>query len=106
MASRGGTSGLLGPARKRRTLPSMENQPHAEEMPELYRAVLDTVWRLERAGEREAAFEIRRRAVHAYATHWGERGRRELIKINRDAQRRLARSPGGALIALEAVEAR
>jgi hypothetical protein len=80
----------------------MDHQTPAEEMPSLYRAVLDTVWRLERVGEREIALDIRRRAVHTYATRWDERGRKELIRINRDALRRLADSRPGAGFSLEA----
>lgn len=59
-------------------------------MPSLYRAVLDTVWRLERAGQRDEALAIRQRAVTTYATRWDEGGRRELERINRDALKRLA----------------
>jgi hypothetical protein len=78
----------------------MEHQTPSEEMPTLYRAVLDTVWRLERLGEREYALELRRRAVKTYATRWDEGGQRDLVKINRDALRRLAstgRAPGSTL---------
>ncbi len=78
----------------------MDHQTSAD-MPELYRAVLDTVWRLERVGEREAAFTIRRRALQTYSTRWDAGGRRELAKINRDALRRLAASPHAAGVALE-----
>lgn len=79
----------------------MEHHNPAEEMPGLYRAVLDTVWRLERAGERDAALAIRRRAVTTYATRWDEGGRRELAQINRDALRRLAQRRTVAGFALE-----
>jgi hypothetical protein len=83
----------------------MDNQTPAEEMPSLYRAVLDTVWRLERIGERDAALVFRRRAVKVYATRWDDGGRRELVRINRDALRRLAESARARAIALEAAEA-
>jgi len=80
----------------------MEHQTPAEEMPSLYRAVLDTVWRLERIGEREAALVYRQRAVKVYATHWDDRGKRDLVRINRDALRRLADCRPGVGVALEA----
>jgi hypothetical protein len=67
------------------------------ELPALYRAVLDTVARLERIGERDAAFEIRRRALRSYSSRWDHAGKRELIRINRDAQRRLEISPRSAI---------
>ncbi|HEY5629888.1 MAG TPA: hypothetical protein VIR16_10290 [Candidatus Limnocylindrales bacterium] len=79
----------------------MEYQPPAEDMPELYRAVLDTVWRLERAGERAAALDIRQRAVRTYSTRWDDGGRRELVRINRDAMRRLAQRRPDPAFALE-----
>ncbi len=79
----------------------MEHQTPAEEMPTLYRAVLDTVWRLERLGERDFALDVRRRAVHTYATRWDESGQKELAKINREALRRLAASAPAGSIALE-----
>jgi hypothetical protein len=79
------------------TLRSMEPQTPTADMPELYRAVLDTVFRLERIGERDEALAIRRRAVNTYSTRWDDGGRRELARINRDAMRRLAqRRPDGA----------
>ena len=54
----------------------MDQQTPAEEMPSLYRAVLDTVWRLERLGDRDFALDVRRRAVTTYATRWDDGGRR------------------------------
>jgi hypothetical protein len=75
----------------------MDDQLAPGELPALYRAVLDTVARLERIGERQAAFDIRARALRTYSTRWDQRGRRELVRINRDAQRRLAMSPRAAM---------
>jgi hypothetical protein len=80
----------------------MDHQTPSEEMPSLYRAVLDTVWRLERMGERDFALTIRRRAVTTYATHWDARGRRDLTKINREALKRLATSRPVSGFAFEA----
>ncbi len=79
----------------------MEHQTPAEEMPTLYRAVLDTVWRLERLGERAYALEARRRAVHVYATRWDEGGQRALVQINREALKRLATCQPAAGFSLE-----
>ena len=80
----------------------MEYQTPAEAMPSLYRAVLDTVWRLERLGERDFALGIRRRAVDTYATRWDVGGQRELVKINREALKRLATCRPGVGFAFEA----
>ncbi len=80
----------------------MDHQTPAEEMASLYRAVLDTVWRLERMGERDFALQVRRRAVTTYATRWDEGGQHELGRINRDALRRLASCRPAAGFALEA----
>ena len=64
----------------------------AEDLPHLYRAVLDTVARLEHIGEREIAWKVRRDALHTYSTRWDEKGRRALERLNREAQQRLASS--------------
>ena len=77
----------------RGTLRSMDDQTPAEELPTLYRAVLETVARLERAGERSFAFEIRRKALRTYSTRWDEGGRRDLVRLDREAQARLDAAP-------------
>ena len=67
----------------------MEDITPAEELPTLYRGVLETIARLERAGERSFAWDIRQKAINAYSTRWDERGRRTLQRLDRDAQARL-----------------
>lgn len=54
--------------------------PHtpAEELPSLYRAILDRVAELEAAGKRGDALRIRRDASRAYSRAWDQRARREL----------------------------
>jgi hypothetical protein len=64
----------------------MDDQIPAEVLPSLYREVLDAVGRLERAGQREAAWEIRRRALVAYSTRWDAHGRRALERLGREAR--------------------
>ncbi len=78
----------------------MDDQNPAEVLPGLYRAVLDSVSRLERAGERRAAYEIRRKALRVYSTRWDEHGRRKLGRLEQDAKQRLAASPRAAATAL------
>ena len=67
----------------------MDEHIPAEELPTLYRAVLETVARLERAGERSFAFDIRQKALRTYSTRWDEGGRRALVRLERDGQARL-----------------
>ena len=101
MAPSARTSRLWVAPRGGGTLLCMDHQTPSEEMPTLYRAVLDTVWRLERMGDRQAALTIRRRALRTYSTRWDDGGRRELVRINRDALRRVAQSRPAAGFALE-----
>jgi hypothetical protein len=77
----------------------MDERAPTEDLPHLYRAVLETVARLEHVGEREYAFRVRRSALETYSTRWDRRGRRALEKLNREAQQRLASSPRARAIA-------
>lgn len=78
------------------TLCGMDDQNPAEVLPGLYRSVLDRVGRLERVGERQAAYDIRLKAQRAYSARWDDRTWRTLCKLERDAQARLAASPTAA----------
>jgi hypothetical protein len=62
----------------------------AEELPTLYRAVLDGVAELERLGERREANRVRADAVRTYSRSWDAAGRRRLELILRRAERTLA----------------
>lgn len=57
-----------------------------EELPALYRSILDRVARLEREGARREAAAIRAAASRAYAV-WDENGRRQLAAILRRLDR-------------------
>jgi hypothetical protein len=71
----------------------MDESSQLADMPHLYREVLDALARLERAGQRSAAYDIRRRACRVYATRWDVSGRRALAKLAREAHDRLAADP-------------
>ena len=61
----------------------MEPNSAAEELPALYRAVLDRVGQLEAAGQRRIANRVRAEAIKIYSRAWDERARRELIALLR-----------------------
>lgn len=88
-----GTTRPYPSPRAGRTLGPMDDHIPADELPALYRAVLDTVTRLERVGDREVAWKIRQDALRTYSTRWDEHGRRRLERLVRDAQRRLETHP-------------
>jgi hypothetical protein len=86
----------LGPSAT--TIPNVEHESEgglspAEQLPAIYRAVLDSVAELERRGERFEASRFRREAIQAYSRSWDVRGRRRLESILRRAQRALAEAP-------------
>lgn len=67
----------------------MDDRNPAEELPLVYREVLDAVTRLEAAGDRAVAFDLRVRAQRTYAARWDEGGLRALQRIVREAEARL-----------------
>ena len=76
----------------------MDDRNPAEVLPKLYRDVLDGVMRLERVGERRAAYDIRLRAQRAYSARWDRRARKTLGKLEREAHTRLAANPRAAVV--------
>ncbi|MEX2183909.1 MAG: hypothetical protein WEC14_05640 [Chloroflexota bacterium] len=68
----------------------MDAHTPAEELPALYRAILDRVAELEAAGQRRAAGDVRRGAIAAYSRAWDDRARRQLLALLHDADRRTA----------------
>lgn len=65
----------------------MESNSPAEELPALYRAILDRVAVLEAAGQRAQAARLRTDARDAYSRAWDERARRRLETLLRRSQR-------------------
>lgn len=63
----------------------METNAPAEELPGLYRAILDRVAELEAAGDRHEAARVRTAATRAYSRAWDDRARRELEGLVRRA---------------------
>lgn len=62
----------------------------AEELPGLYRAILERVATLEAAGAREEAARIRRLATDSYSGAWDAAGRRTLVSLLNRADRAIA----------------
>jgi hypothetical protein len=59
----------------------------ADELPALYREILDGLAPLERGPYRAEALRIRARASRVYAQSWSEAGRRSLQNLLRQIQR-------------------
>ena len=77
----------------------MEPKSAAEELPGLYRAVLDRVGELERGGRRELANAVRSEATRIYSRAWDDRARRGLVLLlRRNSDRLLVRERPGRRI--------
>ena len=61
----------------------MEPNPVSEELPALYRAILDRVAQLEDSGERSTANRVRAEATRIYSRRWDEQARRHLESLLR-----------------------
>ena len=80
----------MGYSTRDHRLPSfgtMEPNSRAEDLPTLYRAILDRVAELEAAGDRSEARRVRQHATAAYSRAWDHRARRELDSLLRRAER-------------------
>jgi len=71
----------------------MEPNSAAEDLPALYRAVLDRVGQLEASGKRDLANQIRADATRIYSRAWDERARRELVSLLRRSSVDMPRRP-------------
>ena len=70
----------------------MEPISAAEELPALYRALLDRVAQIEAEGRRAVAYRLRFEATRIYSKSWDERARRALQDLlNRSASGTIAR---------------
>ena len=65
----------------------MDQHSPAEDLPALYRAILDRVAELEAAGQRGEAARVRADATRAYSRAWDDRARRQLEAMLRRAAR-------------------
>jgi hypothetical protein len=65
----------------------MEQNSPAEDLPALYRAILDRVAELEAVGLRADAARVRSDATRAYSRAWDDRARRQLESLLRRAAR-------------------
>lgn len=62
----------------------------AEELPALYRTILDGVAELEKRGDRREAALVRAEATAVYSSSWDANGRRRLVALIRRIERVVA----------------
>lgn len=63
----------------------MDSKSAAEELPALYRAVLDRIAQIDAAGQRSVGYRIRAEATRIYSRAWDDRARRGLEELLRQA---------------------
>lgn len=61
----------------------MDQKSAAEELPALYRAVLDRIAQIDAAGHRADGYRLRTEATRIYSRAWDERARRALEELLR-----------------------
>lgn len=81
-----GTHRVFPVAGRRANVAAMEPTSPAEELPALYRALLDQVAQIEADGRRAAAYRLRSEAVRIYSKSWDDRARRALQELLGRAQ--------------------
>jgi hypothetical protein len=84
----------------------MEPNSAAEELPGLYRAVLDRVGQLEAAGKRDIANAVRADAIRIYSRSWDDRARRQLeALLRRNSGLSASQRPAGRSLRRRSVRA-
>lgn len=63
----------------------MDQKSAAEELPALYRALLDRIAQIDAAGQRDVAYRIRTEATRIYSRAWDDRARRSLENLLRES---------------------
>ena len=81
----------------------MEPNSAAEELPALYRAILDRVAQLESGGERVEAARVRASATKIYSRAWDDRARRGLEELLRRTSPPPGSAPSGQAVTKPAV---
>lgn len=80
----------------------------AEELPGLYRTILERVAELEQLGERSEAAHIRMAATATYSAAWDESGRNRLVSLVHRADRAISggSQPRGFALRRRSLQAR
>lgn len=66
-------------------LPMMGPKSAAEELPALYRALLDRIAQIDAAGQRSVGYRIRAEATRVYSRAWDDQARLQLLDLMRQA---------------------